>query len=1021
VRQRSSLASILTLTAWRWRQTWWQMLLAGTALLASMLVACVVPLCAALAANASVASLFNASPLRSNLALVTGTQGLSTATLKAIQQRFTPLIRTSLQANLENTPPALVIQLPRLQSIAPHTLPTSASLTLYATSLQRLKPGLRLVAGHWPSEQAGAFEILLTSETAQALHLSIGQEFTLMSTFTTVANNMRSGPADAALALHVRLAGTFEAATQNAPQLYSADFQPAISQNGTTYTLLAEESTLLALADQWAGQHRAQALFATQQFTLSWYYQLRTSGLQQDRLEQFSTQLAQAEQNVGNEPVDLGNNLTLLPAFPYVLSSQLSSVLSQNENLLSLLTQLQNRLALVRIPVMILAAQALLLLFFFACLLLNMLVDRQVASNALLNSRGASPRQVFWSLAMQGLGLCLLACLLGPPLALLAVEKGASALLPASEQGVVVLTLGHTSQVAGALAPYLVGVLIVEIALVCLIFRGAVSGNLLDMRREAARASKQPFWLRYYLDLLAALIAISGFGVSLYLADAARALDASTQDLIIAPLSLIAPLFLLLSFLLLFLRFFPLVLRLFAWGSRPTRGVTGMLALVQMARAPRPATRMIMLLSLAIAFTFFGLVFDASQLQRTVDIATFESGADFRGDLPQTLLHQKLSVVTNTYAHVPGVLAVSVGLTVQGSATGVNDSNVSMELRAVDAQTFANTAIWHTSDSVQPLPTLLALLRAQSGGGIKAGIVPIILDENAASQLNVTVGSSFSTLFESLASMTLRFSVVAVVTRIPTINSALPGSSTPGSAGMLADYPTLKTVYDHLYQHLLGLPNSASGANAGLPLNALWLRTSDDPRALASLRATLSSPVLGLSHLYDRRAIIDELQHDPLFFNILLTLGIGGAAALLLALVADLLASWLSIRTRRSNFVILRALGASTRQVAGLLLWEQAITYLLALSLSIAFGLLLAHLAVPGLVFTGLPAQGGMSELDAGTFYVLQQIVPVEIVIPPTLQFTFLGLVALCMLVLIFMVRAAMRPSMAQELRLNED
>lgn len=1020
---RNSLSSILTLATWRLRQTWWQMLLAGLALLAAVMVACVTPLFAGVATTASLQGIFNAAPLRSEFALATNGQGLSTAAVNKTSQRFDSLLRPPFGNYLDSGQAPLVIQLSNMSVNQSAALRTS-SFTLYSTSLQRLQPDLKLVAGNWPSNAPGTLEVMMTSETASALHLAVGAELHLAGSFTTNPKDMKTGPVDPSIVLNARLAGTFEVATQNAPGLFGANFQPVVNQIGASYTILVPANTLLATADQWASHGHTDALFSQQPFQLTWYYHLHTASLQMSQLDDLTTRLDAVQQSVSQALNNQQSDIYSLPTFPYALSAQFYNPLPQNQDILSLLQQYKSRVALVSIPITVLAIQVMLLLFFFACLLLNMLVDQQMAINALLSTRGASHRQVFWSLLTQGLVLCLLALLLGPVLAVTLVVTIARHVLPAAEQGAIALSIGQGGQILALVAPYVAATAVVSIVAMCLILRRAVGGTILELRRESSRASKQPFWLRYYLDVLAALIALSSFGVSLYLASVAHILDPSTQDLIIAPLTLAAPIFLLLACLLLFLRFFPLFLRFCAWCARPTRGATGMLALVQMARAPRPAMRMTMLLALAVAFALFSLVFDASQAQRALDVAAYESGADFSGSLPASLNFQDLKTVTGKYAHVPGVLSATAGYVSQGDATGFANSDVSMELRAVDAQTFARTAIWGPGDSTQTLPSLMHLLLSNAKSVSGKELVPVIVDEATASQLDVAVGDNYFVTFTGLVNVTLGCQVMAIVTHIPTVNSSPGASNVSSPGGMLADYSTMQTVFANRLAQSQGRSGSttpAAGATTTLPLNYLWLRTRDDAHSLNTVRGVLNSAQLGLSGLYDRREIISELQRDPLYFNILLMLSIGGAAVLLLALVGDLIASWLNVRTRRTSFVVLRALGATARQVAVLLLWEQALIYLMALGLSVAFGVLLAKLAVPVLVFTGLPATGGMSELSTASFYLLQQTIPVQVIAPLALRFAFVGLGALCILALLLMMGVALRPAMAQELRMNED
>ena len=145
------------------------------------------------------------------------------------------------------------------------------------------------------------------------------------------------------------------------------------------------------------------------------------------------------------------------------------------------------------------------------------------------------------------------------------------------------------------------------------------------------------------------------------------------------------------------------------------------------------------------------------------------------------------------------------------------------------------------------------------------------------------------------------------------------------------------------------------------------------------------------------------------------------ATALLLALVGDLFASWWSVRRRLTQFAVLRAQGATPQQVASVLTWEQGIVYTAALALGVAFGGLLAVTVVPALVFTNIPTSGVLSNLSTSEFFVIQQSVPSQIVVPLSLAVAFSVLIVICIGALSMMVQVALRPSLGQALRLNED
>jgi ABC-type antimicrobial peptide transport system permease subunit len=167
--------------------------------------------------------------------------------------------------------------------------------------------------------------------------------------------------------------------------------------------------------------------------------------------------------------------------------------------------------------------------------------------------------------------------------------------------------------------------------------------------------------------------------------------------------------------------------------------------------------------------------------------------------------------------------------------------------------------------------------------------------------------------------------------------------------------------------------------------------------------------------------MVQQFAYEPLYLTLFGILLLGTTIALLLALLGNLVASWLSASSRLANFAALRALGATPAQIAGTLAWEQVIIYTTAMLLGFLFGWLLSVLALPSLVFTSiLPGQISGS-VDSQTFYAAQSTPPIQIVIPSALWIALGVLIALCIIALGMMVRIVSRPSIAQVLRLNED
>jgi predicted lysophospholipase L1 biosynthesis ABC-type transport system permease subunit len=215
--------------------------------------------------------------------------------------------------------------------------------------------------------------------------------------------------------------------------------------------------------------------------------------------------------------------------------------------------------------------------------------------------------------------------------------------------------------------------------------------------------------------------------------------------------------------------------------------------------------------------------------------------------------------------------------------------------------------------------------------------------------------------------------------------------------------------------------NHANPQDFYIPANYVWLRTNSDPTSLASVRNALDNVDLGLQPLYDRRALMNSLQSEPLYLALNGVLALGAATALSLAVVGDLVASWLSVHSRLTNFAVLRALGASSRQIAGTLAWEQGIIYTTSVLMGTVFGILLSALALPVLIYTSVAPGGSTSNFTNAAFYFAQTAPPIQMVVPASLWIAFAVLAAICVVALGMIVRVASKPSLSQTLRLNED
>ncbi len=981
---RALVPPTVTLALWRLRATWRLLLLTGVGILAAVMLVCAVPLYTQVALTAGLRGVLTTTPQATAITLRAAVGTLTTTSLTRETDTFTSLMQQHLGAYLASATESF-LQTPALPSPA---LGSAQQVALTGTSPSQAAAHLTLVAGRLPQAGAAAnLELALTPEAASQLGLSIGASLPLRIRFQ---GSFISSTEPLIETLSFQVVGLIHTATSD-PFWQQTGFAANVAHAVTDYPALISSDAFAAALTRLAArdQHSGGLLFIDTPILL-WSYHLDPDRIGDAQLDDLIAQLATTQAQLSltaqtTESSYLASFAVLGPAVPTPYTP-------------STLESFRDRVAVVQIPIMLLAFQLGGLVLFFVSLMADLLVERQAETIALLRSRGASQRQIFGSFLVQGLGLGALALAIGPLLAMLLARGVAQGLLPSGDQGALNVLAGNPVPVALGVGWYALAAAVCAVLTVMLAVSGATHRNVLDLRRDAARSTRRPFWQRWYLDMVAVILTLVGYGIAFYVTHAGVA-DAQANLLLTTPLTLLAPLCLVIAGALCFLRLFPSFVRWLARALNRRPGAAPLLALAQMARSPRHALRLVLLLGLTSSFAGFSLVFLASQPQQLTNIAAHQVGADFGGALPPDRTALSLTGQTAAYRQLPGLTSATIGY-----AADITLQGVPIALRAVDTSTFAQTAIWTDQDSSQPLTTLLAQLSSRQA--VASGKIPVIVDALAWQRLQLAIGSQILLPVQTAGDLALI--VVAEVQHLPTVNDSLAVTGTsdytpPG--GMLLDYQTLA--------------DRAQSIGGSLSANYAWLRTSDDPALLTAIRAALNSGPLQLNELQDRRLILADLQDDPLALTIMGVLAVGASAALALALLGSLLVSWLSVRKRLINFAVLRALGTEPRQLASILLWEQGIIYGAALLLGILFGTLLSLTLTPALVFTGAPTHGPL--LSSEEFYVLQHVLSTQILLPPSLLVAFAALVGICAGALWLMARVVSKPSLSQTLRLNED
>ncbi len=1004
---RGAWRSAGTLARWQFRQTWRLLLLIGLGITAAVMLACIIPLYSAITLTSGLRTALVTNPADTYIKV---TSQLTRPTLSDDLARTQAVITHAAATNLTgqvNGAPQPVLFSGGLDFTAPQHDTTDShgdnGLALIARDMQQVSAHVQLISGRLPAAGQPQVEVALSEETAHFLNVQVGSSLAVALPYYVVNFDLpgTSDQHQQTKKLTVPLLVTGIVRTQGSRDAFwqgqTLDAEQVTHEQNTGSDLdthqynvkalmpLATRDTLLRPLQNTQGHSDTTLFFNLYQ---SWSYRLDPLRLEAGQANSVASALQDFSDDIlANMPSDLNNDLQVTtPA--------------------TALTQYSDHMAVAQVPTLILTILIVGLLLFFVSLMAGLLVERQLAAVSVLRSRGASQTQIYTALLLQALGLALLAVLIGAPLALLLVAQLVPYELGMQTLGALQLVTDHPWQALWQVRWQLLGTCVVAFMAMAFALLRVTSFDVLALRREQARPTRAPFWQRFYLDLMATIFAVAGYGGSLYVINVVQ-LAPKLRVLLQAPLILISSVFLLLAGVLLFMRLFPLLLHwILSLGARE-RGITSVIGVGMIARAPQQALRMILLLTFALAFAVFSLVFSTSQEQHQHNVASYQVGSDISGALNGNVANRlSPAQLQQRYRRIPGVTAAAAGyITHYETLQDTTAIATQVKILAIDPTTFVQATTWTDQDAATRQGQLNQLARADATTAI-----PALVDDQTAHTFNLQPNQLFSLSDDQ--GNTWRFRVVGQVAQIPSVNDN--AGIGIGQGGIIVDYQALEVA----------AKAAAANAHTDSPVepNYIWLRTSESAAALAQVRQQVSQGELALNPLYDRRALLDSLSTDPLYRNFVGVLALGAVAPILLALLGNLLSSWWSARNRATSFVVLRALGATTAQLARILLYEQGIIYSTALVLGLLLGLLLSTLTLPELVFTSVSAQvGTVSEGINADVFAVQNVPPIHITIPLSLVLIILALAVICVGAVWLMVRTVTRPAPGQSLRLNED
>ncbi|MAT99175.1 MAG: hypothetical protein CL608_18675 [Anaerolineaceae bacterium] len=355
------------------------------------------------------------------------------------------------------------------------------------------------------------------------------------------------------------------------------------------------------------------------------------------------------------------------------------------------LANFANQSTAVRAPLYFLTAEVVLLTLYYVIMVAALAVRQVEREFAVLQSRGAAPRQIFRIQGGEALLISGVALLSGPFLGLALVRSitlfGPLADVGEADWALSLPVLAWLAAIVGAVA-CVVGLL--------LPVGQSVRRTIVNYQQSTNRVTQAPFWQRYYLDVFVLAIGLVLLWRLHYFGGIVGGGTIRPQ---VDWLLLLSPLALLVGSGTILLRVFPLLLSFLAAIARHGRGLVANLAMLQAARNPTHVARLVLLLTLAIALgilsTGINATLDASELER----AQYQAGSDIRLVSPRTLpLYEVQSL--------PNVTAASGMWRTLGSLT-LGREFLRYEVLAINPDSFEALTNYRDDFTQEPVPVLL--------------------------------------------------------------------------------------------------------------------------------------------------------------------------------------------------------------------------------------------------------------------------------------------------------------------------
>ena len=371
------------------------------------------------------------------------------------------------------------------------------------------------------------------------------------------------------------------------------------------------------------------------------------------------------------------------------------------------LYQYDLRLFFSKLPMFVILVLISVVILYYVITLSSLVVEQQRGEIVLLKSRGASSAQVLSVYALEGLTIAILATIAAPFLAaavisLLGFTPAFSDLSGGDRLKILISPNAYLMSAFGGLLSFA--------ALMIPAFQ-ASGMSVTTFRQQSARPYTQPFYQRYYLDVLLLII---GVILLRQLSEQGSVVAVGIfGELAVDQILLAVPAVILVASALALLRLFPLFMRVSSALLSSFLSAGLVLGIWQMARNPTHYARLSLMLILMAGLGIFAASFGGTLQRNFEERALYSTGADVRSRAVLLGNEGRTAPIRESYEDLPSV--ENTALAFRGFGTDLSKLFAdSYTMFAVEGDRIKDTGWFRDDFSGAPMEEMLTSLEVEN-------------------------------------------------------------------------------------------------------------------------------------------------------------------------------------------------------------------------------------------------------------------------------------------------------------------